>query len=708
MANGRVTRGLLLAAVAGQFSLRLAIAADGNDGQPLRLEEFFVPGERVASAEIAVPRGDLGPPEPNFGPELLAIPGVYGHARAADAMEPNIRGFSFDRVATTLNGLPLVNASPERTNSPVAILGTSTVTGMSVVKGIASVTLGPPTTGGRIALTTDPAMALEGGAPFSARFSTLYNAARDGTTSSGRVTRRAGPWDATAIVFRNDLGDYTAADGRRVAARFEDYGGSAVLGWHTGTQRARLDVLTRRLQRQDAVSLPLDGRNSDSQALTFEHRVSFAQGTSLESAEWRIGYATTDPYITSEDRVSPPISAQATARTFGAGLKSTWRIDEVDQLALGLDFSRQTRRAVRTTPAGRDYIWPGATYVDAGAFAEWNRAIAGPWKLRLGGRLDDVRSDAADVDQLALGKPIRQQFVTYNGSRAAAIARHELAGAANGLLEWKRSAAGSAYLAAGYSLQPAPVMERYRAFLNALGGDGQGGNAVELGNPAVKSERKGAIEAGGTIRRERIVVEATLYYYRIDNFILRTPIGTTQPPLARMVVFGYRNIDADFMGGELGATLKPASGWSVPVSVAVANARNRVTDSGLAEIPPAEAAAAVRYSLNATRSRSHAPPWPVAAEVGCRFVAARNNPAPLDNPIFGHTGGFSVWHLRAGLAPAPHVRIEAGIENLFNHGYTEYLAPPVAPVRPARGDLKPGERVPAPGRAAWVSLTWIW
>ncbi len=688
--------------------MRVAIAADGDDGQPLRLEEFFVPGERIASAEIAVPRGDLRPPEPNFGPELLAIPGVYGHARAADAMEPNIRGFAFDRVATTLNGLPLVNASPERTNSPVAILGASAVTGMSVAKGIASVTLGPATTGGRIALTTDPAATLEDGRPFGARFSTLYNAGRDGTTSSGRVTRQTGAWDATATIFRNHLGDYTAADGRRVAARFEDYGGSAALGWHTGTQRARLDVLTRRLQRQDAVSLPLDGRNTSSQALTFEHRISFANTLPLESAEWRVGYATTDPYITSEDRVSPPISAQAMARTFGAGLKSTWRIGDADQLALGLDFSRQTRRAVRTTPAGRDYIWPGATYADAGAFAEWHRALPRSWKLRIGGRLDDVRSDAADVDQLALGKPIRQQFITYNGSDASAIARHEIAGAANSLLEWKRSAEASAYLAAGYSIQPAPVMERYRAFLNALGGDGRGGNAVELGNPAVKSERKAAIEAGGSLRRERIVLEATLYYDRVDDFILRTPIGTTQPPLARMVVFGYRNIDAEFVGGELGATLKPASNWSVPISVAVADARNHTTGRGLAEIPPAEAAAAVRYSLTATRGRGPAAPWQLAAEFGGRFVAGRSNPAPLDNPIFGPTGGFSVWHLRTGLAPTAHIKIEASVENLFNHGYTEYLTPPVAPVRPARGDLKPGDRVPASGRTTWVSLTWIW
>gem|GEM_PF-3789023 len=47
------------------------------------LPEFFVAGDRVGALDLVVPRGDLRPPEPNLGQELLAIPGVYGHARAA-------------------------------------------------------------------------------------------------------------------------------------------------------------------------------------------------------------------------------------------------------------------------------------------------------------------------------------------------------------------------------------------------------------------------------------------------------------------------------------------------------------------------------------------------------------------------------------------------------------------------------------------------
>src|SRR6185369_970172 len=106
----------------------MAVLASGRAADaPVQLPDVVVPGERVGALQLAVPRLGLHAPEPNLGNELLAIPGVAGHARAADAMEPFVRGLALDRVATTLNGLPLLNASPERTNSPVVVLGSAAV-----------------------------------------------------------------------------------------------------------------------------------------------------------------------------------------------------------------------------------------------------------------------------------------------------------------------------------------------------------------------------------------------------------------------------------------------------------------------------------------------------------------------------------------------------------------------------------------------------
>lgn len=665
---------------------------------PLQLPQFFVPGERVGGLTLVVPRGDLRPPEPNLAPDLLALPGISSQARAADAMEPAIRGLGFDRVATTLNGLPLVNGSPERTNSPVVILGPVAVTRITLAKALPSVTLGPVTTAGAIVLTTAPdAGGSTGGEARSATVSATVNANRDGLTLAGRFLARTDAWATEVTAFRNELGDYTAADGREVAARFEDQGGSAAVAWHSDTQHIQLAVLHRRLQRQDTLSLPLDGKNTDSDVVTLTGR-SLPATRALRELEWRVGYSWTDPYITSEDRAVPTLtSAQATSRAGGAGIAATWQAADTATLSTGLDYSWQDRRAVRTTATGRDFIWPDAVYADAGGFAEWKLRWRAGWRLRLGGRIDDVRSDARDADEAALGLPLRQQFVRYNGPAAATTARHNQVGAANLLVEWQEDTRFSAFAGAGVSVQPPPATERYRAFLNALGGDGVGGNAVELGNPALAPERKSAFETGATWHHAGWDLEATAYAYRVDHFILRVPVGFTAAPLPRMVVFGYRNIDAVFYGTELAVTAQAGVHWSLPLTFALADGRNETARHGLSELPPWQATVAARWRNTA-----------VAIEAGGRVVGARSNPAPGENPLFRSTGGFGVWHVRAGVAAGAHTRLEVGLENLLNRSYTEYLSPPVGPFRPAHGDLLPGDRIPAPGRTLWASLTVTW
>ena len=667
---------------------------------PATLPGFLVTSERIGALEIILPRADLRLPEPNLGQSLLAVPGVYGHARAADALEPSIRGLGLDRVATTLNGIPLLNASPERTNSPVVILGSAAVADINVVKALPSVTLGPATSGGRISLTTeknsDESARRE---PFGGSINVTYNAAREGFVTRGNLTAQASSVDADVTFFHNDLGNYKAPDGRVVAAGLKESGASAALGWRNDSHRIRAEILRRRLERQETLSLPLDGKNTGSQVVTMNHRWEVNRGA-LEKIEWRAGASYTDPYITNEDRRVPMLTfAQATARTWGGGITSLWRTDAHATLAIGSDYAHQNRRAVRTTPAGKDFIWPGAVYDDLGGFAEWNRTLAPVWDLRVGARADYVRSDARDANQPALGRAVREQFALYNGPAAAETKRDDWLGAANVLLRWTPSRALSAFFGAGVSDQPAQATERYRAFLNALGGDGRGGNAVELGNPALRSERKWAFETGGTWKRGGTEIEATLYYYRIDDFTLRTRIGNTLPPLAPMAVFGYRNVNAELYGGEFGFALKPSPYLTLPMTFAVSEGRNRDTGIGLSEIPPWEATASARY-------RSPANNFPLLVEFGTRIVGAKSNPAPLENPLFVSAGSFALWHARAGLPLGRRLRVEAGVENLFNRSYSEYLTPVVGPFRPASGDLLPGQRIPGPRRSLWLSLTW--
>lgn len=696
-------RGLLalLLGLAGGAVGRAQAVVDAPMVAPIVLPEYHVSSERVAGLQATMDREELRQPEANLGGELMDVPGVYGHSRAADAMEPNIRGLGFDRVTTTLNGIPLCNGSPERTNSPVVLLGPVAVESLDVVKGLPSVTAGPATTGGRIELSTEPtAPEIAGASGIHGFIGTTYNGSRDGFTTEGLLAGTIGAWVGRVTFFRNDLGDFSAPNGQVVAARLDDYGASVALGWHDEAHRLQAEYLHRRLRLDETVSLPLDGKDSDADVFTLNDHWKIDAGA-LEKIEWRAGLGSTDPYITSESRQAPSlIFAQANTRSAGGGFTSLWRAGSDATLAAGGDLSWQERKAVRTTAAGQDYIWPDAVYQDMGVFAEWNRRLSPAWNLRLGARGDNVSSDARDADQLALGLPLRTQFALYNGPDAAKVKRDDVVGSGNALLNWTDGQGLSGFVGGGLSAQPAPVTERYRAFLNALGGDGKGNNAVELGNPALRPEFKWELATGGTWQHDWCTFNANLYYDLIDDFILRQPIGQTPatPVAPSMVVFGYRNISAELYGGEAGVTLRPWQRLTLPLTFAVSEGRNRDTGTGLSEIPPWEATAAARY-------QQVSPTFRFWTEVGSRIVGAKNNPAPLENPLYSATGGFALLHLRAGAMFARRLRLEAGLENLLNHEYTEYLTPPVSPFRPATGNLLPGQRVPGPGRSAWVSAT---
>jgi iron complex outermembrane receptor protein len=667
------------------------------DSGAIALPEFLV--EEDGRSDVNVWTGASIRPLPlNLAPQLRAIPGVYLQTRAAEAGEPSLRGLSFDRVATTLNGIPLINASPERTFSPVTLLGAAAIDRVEVFKALPSVTFGPIATGGLVSVTTSPAEThFQGPERTAGEVMTRWSSDRPGLSAAGRTTTFAGAWFAQISFSADDLGDYRSADGRTVAARLRDLGVALALGWRGWHSSARLFVLERRLQRQEAVSLPLDAKNTESQIVVVNGD-SHPEVGPLDRVEWRFGGSSSDPYITSEDRRGAPMTfARATARSLAGTFALVWRAPAGGSVTTGADGSWQSRRAVRTSTTGEDYIWPGAVYADRGGFVEWLTPMSGAGTLRIGGRLDDVRSDAHDASRLALGRPIRDQYVTYNGPAASAIARHDTATAVNGRLESIRGGAFAAFVGTGISAQPAPVTERYRAMLNALGGDGRGGNAFELGNPGLAAERSWATETGGTWTEPHAVVKATLYYYRIDDYILRTPIGMTNPPLPRLVVFGYRNVDAEFFGGELTALLRPPVHVSVPLSFATSRGKRRDTGAGLADLPPWEATAGLRSEP------THAG---FSAEVGVRIVGEKRNPAPLDNPLFTRTGGFALWHLAATLPLGQRLRFDFGCENLLDRDYREYLVPPVAPLTPASGTLQPNERVPGRGRSGWFSATY--
>ena len=73
-------------------------------------------------------------------------------------------------------------------------------------------------------------------------------------------------------------------------------------------------------------------------------------------------------------------------------------------------------------------------------------------------------------------------------------------------------------------------------------------------------------------------------------------------------------------------------------------------------------------------------------------------------PVFANTSAFVLGSFQAGVLWR-RFRVSAAVDNLFNRNYYDYLSPPAAG-SPASGNLRPGSRIPGPGRSVLLIISY--
>jgi iron complex outermembrane receptor protein len=670
-------------------ALRAQTAPPAND-EPVRLDQMMVLGDAVPGLYDAAPASSAGLP-PSLATTVADVPGLAMHHMGAAAAEPLLRGLGSDRVVTTLDGLPLPNASPTRTDSPLALIGGGLIAGFEVSKAVPSVTLGPPANAGYIALALAPGSGA--GQTNLSYANTEWDFDRNGSDVLAGATGRSHDWSYRAAGAAHSLGNYTAGDGTVVPAEDRNEGTALELGWQPDPHhRLQLGALFSRQELAVNSALPLDTRATDTMAMNVEYDWAGSDQTRIAT---RFGVGLTDPHLDNRGRPAPAlVTADGRTLSLAAGVSARHETAGGDEVAIGVDATQEERRMERHRPGAVDLLWPDLYQQDLGGYAEYTRKMTPDWKLRLGARLDTVKSEAREADGLAFNRIIRDLYVAYNGPAAAQTNQDEPAGAANVLLTGQLATGFTTSLGAGFSRQPTGATERYRAFSDALGG------GYEIGNPTARTEDKYELDWGLHWQRQTFSVNVDLFGSYLPDYLYRTVVGRTTPPAPPppgAVVYGYRAIEADFWGGEMNLLWQPAQDSWFQLTGASVAATDRDAHHQLPEIPPATLAFAAGHAWSGMGLK----PW---IEFGLRYTASRNNPAPGDMPVFANTSAFTFGSLQAGFSWR-RIRISCAVENLFNRNYHEYLSPPAAG-SPASGDLIPGTRIPGPGRSVLLMISY--
>ena len=663
-------------------------APPGGD-ETVPLEKLTVWGETVPGLLDIVP-GQLQWSVPSsMAASAESVPGLALHHMGAAAAEPLLRGLGSERVITTLDGLPLPIASPTRTAAPLALIASGLPATIQVTKSLPSVTLGPPANAGYIALSLDGQNTTDG--TNGTYVGAAWNLDRAGGDLLAGQTVTAGAWHVRAAAAAHSLGDYTAGDGTVVPARDRNAGAALRFAWQPDPQhQLGVGALFSRQELAVNSALPLDTRDTDIGA------VAASYGWAVSGQTWidtRLGVGISRPHLDNTGRPAPAlVAADGRTLSLAGGVAVRHRTAGAEIIA-GFDATREERRLERKRPGAVDLLWPDLRQQDVGGFAELTRPLAAAWKLRLGARLDAAHSEARAADGLAFSRSIRDLYVAYNGADAARTSRDEIAGAANVLLTGRLAPALTASVGVGFSRQPPGASERYRAFSDALGG------GYEIGNPAAGPEDKYELAWGLRWQQDQITISLDLFASYLPNYLHRARVGTTTPPPLPppgAIVYGYRATAAVFGGGELEVLWQPTADTWWRLAAAGVEGTDRDAHRRLPEIPPAT------VTLGAGRiwPRASLKPW---VECGLRATAAQRNPAPDEMPVFANTSAFALINLRGGLTWRGW-RIALAAENVLDRLAYDYLSPPAAAMPPS-GSLRPGARIPSPGRTFTLTVS---
>ena len=451
----------------------------------------------------------------------------------------------------------------------------------------------------------------------------------------------------------------------------------------------------------DYPSLPMDTEQSTVNIVTLDAETRPEGHGLVDAFALGLGYSDVDHFMSNRNKPNRNVLEAETpsqAASFAARAGSGWRLGDRAHLEAGLDLERLEREATRQrtiVASGTtffDHIWPDVQRDLVGGFAEVTHDASAVLSLRLGGRIDHAESDArAANDKIVLGagsppSTIREQYVRFYGPDAAETDRNATLWSANLVAEWRAAPDVATYAGIGRISRYPSVTEQYFAFAPAPGG-------FQVGNPALDPEDKYELSGGVRVSQDRYAAELGLFYCEVKDYIYQTSLAQIDVNGDGTVdrVRGFENVEAELYGGELAGTFTLMQGLSMPVSLAYVRARNATYNRDLPEIPPFGGAAALRYE-----AEMRFPWW---CEAGLRFADRQDR---ID-PTFpeDETPSWQTWHLRGGVELYDGVRLEAGVENLFDEVYHEHLT------REAlmnAGDLKAGDEVPVPGRYFLVSL----
>lgn len=651
------------------------------------------------------PKATLQPLPAGDGADLLqSVPNMSIIRKGGSSGDPLFRGLGGSRLAINADDQFVYGGCSNRMDPPTSYIHPSTFDEVVVTKGPQTVTQGMGLISGSVHFVRkDPTFREQ---PYS------FN----GSTTLGSSGRRDASFEAGAggkygyarlNVSHNESDDYKDGAGNRVHSNFKRDGQMVQLGV-TPTENTTIAGTYERSRGKAAYAdRMMDGSKFDRDA--WNVRISQRNITPwLSEIEARYGSSEIDHVMdTYSLRPVGMMGKQAInpkRRTDTGNLKATFDWDNVN-LQTGIDYmrDRHTERTGDENYASSPFK-PTQSFDQLGGFAEaaWQRNDA--QKLIAGLRHDQVTGTyetKADSDPLKKTKyPLTSGFFRFEQTTGNTKYYAGLGIAQRSPDYWERKKSENLRKETNRQLDAGLIWNSGNWHVSASVFAGKVDDFIIVETKPMMHHTAGSASAHSHMAHHHAghtgshtPTPATGGH--TGSHTPTTPAAGGHSGHHHGPDLSARNIDAIRLGGEIEVKWEFAPNWSIAGNLAYTYGKNRTDGKPLAQTPPLEWNNTLAFDNGKFSAGAL---WKVVAKQN-RFSKGQGNIVGQD---IGASAGFGVLSVNAGWKFNKYATLQAGVDNVFNKTYAEFVSKSGGFVDPAAG-IKT-TRVNEPGRTAWLRL----
>ena len=613
--------------------------------------------QQKANSVTFNPKAALQPLPAGDGADLLqSVPNMSIIRKGGSSGDPLFRGLGGSRLSINADDQFIYGGCSMRMDPPTAYIHPNSFDKVVVTKGPQTVTQGMGLVRGSVQFTRKDPKKKKKPYNINASLTAGSNDRRDGSLGA----EFGGKYGyVRSNISHNEAGDYKVGSGKSVRPHFKRDSQMLQLGITPPENTTIAGTYERSRAKVAYADRMMDGSKFDRDAwnvrFTQRNLTPWFSELELRYGESEIDHVM-DTYSlrTIRNPAGKQIkNANNPKRNTDTGrLKATFDWDNLN-LQTGVDYMDDVHVA-RMERGGDGYrhkpYMPNQSFKQWGVFTEaaWQQTDKQRWVAGL--RHDRVKAhyDSADVTDPVL--------------------KHQKFNLNSGFLRWERDTDNGLKYYAGFGIaeRSPDYWERLRAK-----------------KKIIHPEQNRQIDAGIIWKRPNLHASVSVFGSDVKNFIILERQGTD---------LGVRNVKASRFGGDAEVKWTFAPNWEIGSNLAYTHGKNRTDGKPLAQTPPLEWNNTLAFDNGKFSAGAL---WRVVAKQN-RYSKGQGNIVGQD---IGASSGFGVLSLNAGWKFSKYATLQAGIDNVFNKTYAEFVS--------KGGDPSAGTqtlRVNEPGRTAWLRL----